>query len=127
MVQLEIKGVVFNLAFTLDAMDAMEEATGKTLGEQTFSIKSKAARADLVKTLHILAREGAKMAGEPLADAYNVRWFQTYMTPGKLLEAVNAVTDAISEGMRMETDEPDENKEVDLVLEELKKKEKPDD
>ena len=121
MVKLTVNNVEFPLAFTLDAMDAMEDATGQTLSEQRFSIGTKADRANVLKILHILAREGARLSGAPLADTYGAEWFRTYMKPGKLVEAVNAITDAIGEGMRMETEEPDEDAEVDLVLEEIKK------
>lgn len=126
MVKLTVKGVEFHLAFTLDAMDAMEEETGKTLGEQTFSIKSKADRSNVISTLHALAREGSQIAGGPSMDKYTAAWFKANMTPGKLLDAVNAITEAINEGMHMETEEPEEEAEVDLVLEEIKKNEKAD-
>ena len=48
------------------------------------------------------------------------------MSPGELLEALHPVSDAISEGMSMQTDKPAEGEAVDVVLEEIKKKESPD-
>ena len=42
-----------------------------------------------------------------------------------MLAAITRMSDEISAGLAMETEEPDEDEEVDVVLEELKKKEPP--
>ena len=122
MICVKINGNAYPLAFTLGAMDAIEEATGKTVGELSLRVKSKQDRAELMEVLAALMRAGAADGAEtPGADT-----LRGMMTPGELMASLKKVADAISEGMYMETDEPDEDAEVDVVLEEIKKKEERD-
>lgn len=111
MITCTIGGVDTPLRFTLDAMDAIEQATGRFVGEITFSIRTQADRATLLQVLSALIA-GAPRTPEDL---------RAVMTPGELLAAIYRVTDAINEGMAMETEQPDEDAEVDVVLEEIKK------
>lgn len=122
MASINIKGTEYPLKFTLDAMDAIEEATGKTIDGLSFGMKSKADRAESLTVLAELMKAGRK-GKEPTPTAAQLRGL---LSPGELLSAVKAEADAVSEGMRMETEEPEEGEEVDLVLEEIKKKESPE-
>jgi hypothetical protein len=119
MISIKVNGVEYPLSFTLSAMDAIEEVTGKTVGDLGLRISSKADRSELLEVLAVLMREGAAEGVEtPSAKALH-----GMMTPGALLASLKNVSDALSEGMRMESDEPEEGAEVDVVLEEIKKKE----
>lgn len=123
MICARINGNSYPLAFTLAAMDGIEDATGKSVGELSLRMKSKADRVELMAVLAVLMREGAA-AGEETPTAEELR---TIMTPGELLASLTKVSNAISEGMHMETEDSDEDDEVDVVLEEIKKKEAPGD
>lgn len=121
MVSIKIGESRYPLRFTLAAMDGIEEATGKTIGELNLRVKNKADRAELMEVLAVLMREGAEAGAEtPTAEE-----LREMMTPGELLASLKQVSDAISEGMRMETEEDEEDAEVDVVLEEIEKKEVP--
>lgn len=124
MISIKIGNSRYPLRFTLAAMDGIEETTGKTIGELNLRVKSKADRAELIAVLAVLMREGAEAGEEtPTAEALHVM-----MTPGELLGSLRSVSDAISEGMRMETEEDaEEGAEVDVVLEEIEKKGTPGD
>ena len=122
MIYAKINGKSWPLAFTLAAMDGIEEATGKGIGELTLKISSKSERAEILNVLAVLMREGAADG----AETPDVDELHRVMRPGDLMQALRSVSDAISEGMAMETDEPDDDTEVDVVLEEIKKKETQD-
>ena len=55
----------------------------------------------------------------------NDKWIAQRLRVADLPRVQNALLAAITEGMRMETDTQDEDEEVDVVLEDLKKKEQP--
>lgn len=113
MITAKVGGVDTPLKFTLNAMDAIENATGKFVGELTFSVKTAEQRQQLLEVLVALISAGGGSA--------TVDTLREEMTPGELLMAIYRVTDAINEGMSMETETPDEDEEVDVVLQELKK------
>ena len=113
MITAKVGGVDTPLKFTLNAMDAIENATGKFVGELTFSVKTAEQRQQLLEVLVALISAGGGFA--------TVDTLREEMTPGELLTAIYRVTDAINEGMSMETETPDEDEEVDVVLEEIKK------
>ena len=119
MIAAKVNGVDTPMRFSLDAMDAIEQATGKSVGELTFSVKTAADRAELLKIMAALIR-GA--GGDATADS-----LRKAMTPGELVLAVYRVADAINEGMRMESEKTDSDEEEDLVLAEIKKDEAPGD
>lgn len=123
MVGIKVGGRVWPLAFTLDAMDKLEERTGKTIDQLTFRIKTKEDREALLQTIEVLMAEGARGTG---MSTFTAKELRAAMRPGELMAALTTVSDAISEGMAMETEEDEKPGEVDLVLEEIKKKEKPD-
>ena len=124
MICITIQGIDYPLELTLDAMDEIEEGTGKTIGEIELAMSSKAARRDLLCTLAAMMRAGAE-DGVSTPSADDLR--KLLRNPGALLKTIKPVSDAMLAGMRMETEAPDEGEEVDLVLEEIKKKETPDD
>ena len=122
MVVMRVAGREWPLKFTLNAMDTIEERTGRTVDELNISVKTRADRANLLEIMAALIKAGAAEGAEtPSAEA-----LRAAMSPGELLEALHPVSDAISEGMSMQTDKPAEGEAVDVVLEEIKKKESPD-
>lgn len=113
MITARIDGKDVPLRFTVAAMDEIERNTGKPVGELKFAMGDAEQRAQLLAVLAALVN-----AAGGHADAEDLR---ARMTPGELIRAVYAVSDAVSEGMRMETDRPDPDAEEDVVLTELKK------
>lgn len=113
MITTKVGGMNTPLKLTLAAMDAIEQATGKSIVEMSFSIKTADQREELMETLVALITAAGGFA--------TVDTLREDMSPGELLAAVYRVIDAVNEGMAMETDKPAEDEEVDVVLEELKK------
>lgn len=112
MVEIKVNGAVVPLKFDLNAMDAIEESTGRFVGEIDFAITSKDKREELMAVIAALADSaGAELTREQMRR----------MSPGELAASMYGVSKAISEGMRMETDAEDPDAEVDVVLEEIKK------
>ena len=122
MTTINVGGRELALILTLDALDAIEQRFDKPMATNAEGLTSMLGeRRSLVALLCILACQGEYMAGrEPDFDE---TWLARRLSPGQLPAVQNAVLSAILEGMRMEggQDEGD----VDLVLEELKKKAKP--
>ena len=121
MVKMRIAGRDWPLKFTLNAMDTIEDHTGCTIDALNIAVKTKKDRANLLEIVAALIKAGAA-EGE---DTPTVEALRAALSPGELLEALRPVSDAISEGMKMQTDKTDENEAVDVVLEEIKKKESP--
>ena len=121
MICVKIQGKEYPIAFTLAAMDDIEDRTGKAVGELSLSMKRKQDRAELLEALAVMMRAGAADGAEtPDAEALHAM-----MRPGEMLAAITRMSDEISAGLAMETEEPDEDEEVDVVLEDIKKKEPP--
>lgn len=114
------------LVFTLAVMDRLEQELGKPIDLNDIKetiIEETQDRHKLVRLLLIMAEEGAAAEGQTLdVDAAQL---SRLMRPGDLVKARLAVLEAATEGMSMETAEGDEGEEVDLVLEEIKKKQEP--
>lgn len=121
MVKMRIAGRDWPLKFTLNAMDTIEDRTGCTIDALNIAVKTKKDRANLLEMVAALIKAGAA-EGE---DTPSVEALRAALSPGELLEALRFVSDAISEGMKMQTDKAAENEAVDVVLEEIKKKESP--
>lgn len=122
MANIKVGGRELALAFTICAMDKMEQILDKPINledvKDTITQVSKD-RKLLVQVLAILANEGEAEAGrEPDVTP---AWLSAHMRPGLLPAAQIAVFHAVTEGMRMETADEGQEEEVDLVLEELKK------
>lgn len=111
----------FALAFTAEALARFEEEVENfdlaKIGEQTKSLKT------LLDTVAILAEQGEYLEGRKLD--VDRRWFGAHISPApvNLAKVQVAVLTALGEGFRMEAESEDEEGEVDVVLEELKKKE----
>lgn len=118
---LKIGKRTFALAFTADALAAFEETVEgfdlSKISEQTRSIKT------LLDAVYILAKEGEYLEGRTLD--VDRRWFGVHVSPApmSLTKVQIAVLNAFSEGFRMEAEDDEEEGEVDVVLEEFKKKE----
>jgi len=117
---LQVGGREFRLAFTLDAMCAMEDAIeGFDISKLTDYIRHPKG---LVQMVRILAEQGELLAGRTLdVDA---RWFGQRISPSpaSVSRVQMAVLSALSDGMTMETDDGARGEE-DVVLSEIKKKE----
>ena len=126
MITFKAGGRELALAFTLGAMDEIERRTGDKIDLQNVKdtvVESVKDRKKLVTVLAVLAAEGEAIEGR-LYDGGEA-WLNRHMRPGLLPKAQIAVLEAVTEGMSMESAEGDENEEIDLVLEELKKKQEP--
>ena len=110
--------LLFNYAALSDLCDAIE---GFDLGEILTYVKTPKFLPVLIA---VLARAGEAAAGRTLdVDA---AWFASHMRPSpvSVMKIQVAVNEALADGMLMETEEEDAG-EVDVTLEELKKKETP--
>ena len=119
-VKLRLSGRVFSLAFTLDALAALED----TIEDFDFGQLSVYARSPrwLPDIVYILAQQGELREGRQLD--VDRAWFGCHMSPSpaKGARIQTAVLNAFTAGLEMETDEGDEDGEVDATLEEIKKK-----
>ena len=77
----------------------------------------------LLTVLFLLAQEGAIAQGKPLD--VDRKWFGAHIPASKscIVKIHEAIVNTMLDYMEMETAEEDENQEVDVTLEELKKKE----
>lgn len=126
MQKLKIGGRELALAFTISAMDEMEKVTGAPVDLDNIKetvVESCKDRRKLMALVAILAHEGAILEGE--SSDIDAAWLAQHMRPGHLPKVQIAVLGAVADGMRMESAEGDEDEEVDVVLEELKKKAEP--
>ena len=116
----------FALAFTLDALAEMQDSIDK------FSLKDVAQYArsarNLPAVLHALAQQGELLEGRELEPEIDRAWFGSHISPSikSALKVQTAVLDAMAAGLRMET-ETGEEEEVDVTLEEIRKKKNPQD
>ena len=112
-------GLLFNYAALSELTDAIE---GFDVGQILTYARSPKFFPVLVAAM---ARAGETAEGrEPDVDA---AWFSVHMRPSvnSVIRIQTAVTEALTDGMTMETEE-DEDGEVDVTLEELKKKDAPE-
>lgn len=129
-----IKGLTLFFSLDMDAFCSIEENVcmiGKLLEE--ISGKSKTRARTLCAVAAILT-EGAERteqaaaqdAGRPFDETFravSAEEIRRRMKPGAFNQLYTAVIDAINAGFAMETTEPDPDKEVDLTLQEIEKKE----
>lgn len=111
------------LLFNVEAMDEIETLLGAAIdltNLQEQIIDRIRDRHALVKVVYALAREGELAAGRD-AD-FDEAWLKRNLKPGQQLRLYASAIEAITEGLRMETNEGSEDEEVDVVLAELKKK-----
>lgn len=122
MTRFKMGGRELALAFTIGAMDRLEERLGEPIELESIKetiVAQLKDRHKLVTILAILSAEGAALDG---GEAVDEAWLKQHVRPGMLPRAQMAVLEAVADGLRMESGEGDEDEEVDAVLEELKKK-----
>ena len=116
---LKIGKRTFALAFTANALAELEETVADfdiaNIAETTKSMKT------LLDVVTSLARAGEDLEGRTLD--VDRKWFGAHISPAPLsiAKVQIAVLNAYAEGMKMEAESGDEDGEVDVVLEELKK------
>jgi hypothetical protein len=111
----------FNLAFTLNTMIRMQEDQPDFDFNKLDVILRQPK--GLVDVLYQLALSGAALEDSPLD--VSKEWMAEHIPANQksLAEIQMGVVNALTDGMRMETEEEEnENREVDVVLEEIKKK-----
>lgn len=79
----------------------------------------------LAKMIRILGNAGLEESGQE-ADLTDKKVMRA-LRPDQLVEAINAVSEAMADGMRSEIPEKEEDGPVDVVLEQMKKKEMKED
>lgn len=125
MAKITLGGREYTLSYTLNALDEMEKQfNGNVQMDDKGLTDIIENRRKFVGTFVILANEGEIEKGRPGDITYEEITHK--VRPGKIVELQKAVMSAIIEGSRMEADEDgDGEEEVDVVLDELKKKETP--
>lgn len=118
---LKVGGRTFALAFNLNAMEAMQNTIpGFELGKLAEYVRTPGGMKDMIT---ILAAEGEAAEGRTLD--VDREWFGRHISPSpaKIANIHVVILDCLREGLAMETEDDDNQGEVDVVLEELKKKE----
>lgn len=110
----------FPLVFTLGTMELLEERI-KDFDISNFQEIMRTTKG-LLDILYCLAQEGAIYNGTELKE--DRKWFGAHcpVSKEKLIELHTVIAETLVAGMEMETDEEDPDQEVDVVLQELKKK-----
>ncbi len=121
-ITVKIRKRTFALAFTLDAMAELQELIPDfNLADVYKYPKTPRGLADM---LYVLAKHGEALAGRALD--VDRAWFGALSpAPARCAAYQVAVFEALNAAMAMENDEEDKDDEVDVVLEELKKKDDP--
>ena len=111
----------FPLVFTLGTLETMEAEIPDFSLTEIDGILSKTS--GLLSVLYLLAQEGAIAQGKSLD--VDRKWFGAHIPASKscIVRIHEVIVDTLVDFMSMETAEEDENQEVDVTLEELKKKE----
>lgn len=108
----------FSLAFTLGAMEELESALPEfRLDKLEQYVKSASGIQDIILAL---ARQGELLSGRVLD--IDRAWLGAHLSPSpkKMAPIQVAVMEALADGLTMEA-EQDEDQEVDVVLDEIKK------
>ncbi len=114
----------FALAFDLNALEDLQNTiTDFDLSKLSDYVRTPGGLLDLIV---ILAREGEALEGRELD--VDRRWFGAHISPSpaKIANIHVVILDCLRAGLSMETEEEDPDAEVDVVLEEIKKKEERD-
>lgn len=121
MTKVKLGGREYTLRFTLYAMDEIEATLNEQITLDKKQLESLLSdREKIVQIFVIFANQGEIAEGrEP---DIGIEKFKQSVGYGALFKIQAAVFQAIEEGARMET-EDDEDDEVDVTLEEIKKKE----
>ena len=117
---IKIKKKEFPLVFSLGTLQRMEEfIDGFDLTNVDNILRSTKGLLDI---LYCLAEQGAIAEGRRLEE--DRAWFGANAPAAQkwIIQAHTTIVETLVDGMSMETDEEDDDAEVDVVLEELKKK-----
>lgn len=120
MEHIRIAKKTYALAFTMDALATMEKLVpGFDLSQVTDHARTSGGLVDL---LWAMAQQGELLEGRTLEE--DRAWFGSHLSPSpkNIVKLQIACMNALAEGLRMETEEEDEDAEVDVVLEDIKKK-----
>lgn len=121
---LKIGKRTFALAFNLNAMEEMQN-TIKDFDMSKLSdyVRTPGGMKDMIT---ILARQGEYLEGRTLD--VDREWIGAHIPPSqaKITEIHVALLNCLSDGLAMETEDEENEGEVDVVLEEIKKKEERD-
>lgn len=110
----------FPLVFVLGTMQRLEETVpGFDLTQIDELLRSSKG---LLDVLYCMAAEAAVVNGQELKETR--AWFGAHAPASKtwIVKAHQEIVATLIDGMSMETDDEDEGEEVDVVLEEIKKK-----
>ena len=122
MTTIKAGGRTYTLYFTLAAMDEIEEALGEPATFDKNQIEEiMSDRRKFMQVFITFANQGEIAQGHE--GDLTVKSISRTIRPGDLIKLQKAVIDEIVIGARMETEADDDDAEVDVVLEEIKKKE----
>ena len=117
--KIKVGGREFSLAFTLDAMCELQDTIKDfNLGNLSDYVKTPGGMLDL---LTALARQGEILEGR--VPDFDRHWFGSRISPApaRIAAIQMKILDALAQGMKMDM-ESEDDEEVDVVLEDLKKK-----
>ena len=116
-ITVEIGGRVIPLKYTMRELADMEEQIGTMDQFRDLILEGRKRLRNMASAVRIMGNAGLKDAGE--ADDLTDDWLLDYMDPGKIKAYQIAVLAAFTSGWKMETEE---EKEHDVVLEEIERK-----
>lgn len=126
MVTFKFDGREYALKFTMRVLCEMGDAIGEEIDLETLSDKLfvwlKNPR-KLMKMAVLMAKAGEAAEGRKFDHDYD--WLLDNIPPSQFAELVQGIAEAVRDGMTMETGQPGESEEVDVVLEEIKKNKTP--
>ena len=117
---LQIAGRDIPLRYTMRELAAMEEAIDTMDQFRDLILKGKRRLRNMATAIRIMGNSGLEKAG--LTGDLTDDWLLDHMNPGKIKAYQIAVLGAFTDGFQMETEN---EKERDLVLEELERKKEP--
>ena len=113
----EIGGRVIPLKYTMRELADMEEQIGTMDQFRDLILEGRKRLRNMAASIRIMGNAGLKEAGE--TDDLTDEWLLDNMDPGKIKAYQIAVLAAFTGGWKMETEE---EKEHDVVLEEIERK-----
>ena len=125
MTEISIAGRVIPLVFNMDSWITIEDevcafADIRELLFQKPGANRKSMTKTVVELIRILGNEGLELAGKE--GDLTSEWLRKNMEPHLFRQYVFKVVEEFSKAMHVEFEDPDGNKERDLVLEEINQK-----
>ena len=117
----KIGGRDFPLAFTLKTLIGMEQ----TIEGFDFSkiVEQVQKPAGMLNVLYLLAETGAELEEKTLEVDRDWMALRIPVNMNRLSKIQVEIMDTLTDGMSMETEDDEDDKEVDVVLDDIKKKE----